>query len=196
MNTCECFSESFSEYVENGVRPEQKKSLDAHLAQCPSCHAAVARLQNLRSHMRALPRIKTSPDFETLLRTRLMLERKRAYAIPFFSEFARMPRAATYAFAGLMLVLTAALLIRGGQGAEALAKRAQNDDVYISSFAQPAAESSPSSAKIFYLLDKISPASLRTHRDLGSAHERATPPDSSAVSQTNPTGPQQKTATF
>ncbi len=196
MNTCESFSESFSEYVENDVHPEQRKSLDAHLAQCPNCHAAVARLQNLRTHMRALPRMKTSPDFDTLLRASLMLERKRAHAIPFFSEFVRMPRAATYAFAGFVLLLAAAMLIRGGQGAEAFAKRAQHEELNVSSFYQPATNSSTSSEKIFFPLDKIRPASLHTQPDLNAMNERETRPDSVKESTTNSTGPQLKTTTF
>ncbi|MEK7729236.1 MAG: zf-HC2 domain-containing protein [candidate division KSB1 bacterium] len=196
MNTCEIFSESLSDYVENDVHPEQRKSLDDHLAQCPSCHTTVTRLQNLRSRMRALPRIKTSPDFETLLRTRLMLERKRRHFFPFVSELKRMPRTAAYALAGFMLLLIVGAITRSGQTSETLTQRGGNEDLKISSFSRPASNVSSPLNIYRYSLDQVTPASFRLQWEPTTSHERSTATDSSAEAQTTSSGRQQEPSSF
>lgn len=197
MNTCENFSASLSDYVENNVHADQRKSFDLHLAQCSSCHAAVDRLQTLRTHLHSLPRLKTSPDFDTMLRTRLMLERKKTRMLPFFPAFARMPRAVSYAFASIIIVLVAVAFLRPGKSSEAYAKRAQHEELSIPSLYTPVGTSlEEPPTKTYFLLDNLSPASLSTQREFVPAKEFKTPPDSSAASRTNPTGPQSKPTSF
>ena len=198
MNTCESFSASLSDYVENNVHADQRKFLDLHLAHCPSCHAAVDRLQTLRTHLHSLPRLKTSPDFDTMLRTRLMFERKKTHVLPFFQAFARMPRAASYALASIIIVLVAIAFLRPGQSSQAFAKRAHHEELSIpSTYYTPAGASlEEPPAKTYFLLDNLSPASLSTQREFVPARELKTPPDSSAASRINPTGPQSKPTSF
>ncbi len=195
MNTCESFSESFSDYVENTVHTEQRQSLDTHLSQCPSCHAAVDRLQNLRSRMRALPRLKTSPDFDTMLRTRLMLERKRAARFHFFPEFARIPRSLAYALAGVAVFLLVGVFARNGQSSHAFAPRLGNEELRISSVTTPASNTSHPLPKV-YALDKISPASLLAPRASTTETQHSPTSDSLAERQTTPPGRITEASTF
>lgn len=195
MNTCESFSESFSDYVENTIHTEQRQSLDTHLSQCPSCHAAVHRLQNLRSHMRTLTRIKTSPDFETMLRTRLMLERKRASRFQFFPEFTRMPRSFAYALAGIAMFLVIGVFVRNGQSSGSLAPRPGNEEVKISSFTTPASSTSNFSTTN-YTLDKLSPASLHAVGKGNTATQQTAASDSLAERQTTHPGRTIEPSTF
>lgn len=192
MNTCESFSESFSDYVENTAHAEQRQFLDTHLAQCPSCHAAVNRLQILRSHLRALPRIKTSPDFDMMLRTRLMLERKRVSFLHLFPDFTRMPRTVSYGLASVLILLLAGVFVRNGQSSNAFAPR--HEELKISSFATPASNTTRPSTQI-YSLDKINPSSLSApgkHK----ISEQAVISDTLAESQANSSGRKTETSTF
>lgn len=196
MNTCESFSESFSDYVENSAHPEQRQSLDAHLAQCPSCHAAVTRLQNLRTHMRSLPRVKASPDFETLLRARIMLERRKARVFPHVTDFGRMPRVALYAFTGVVILLATSVFWREWQNASADTKRVANDEIITSSFYEPSDNASLQATKVFYPLDKIPLRYQRPQKLSHLWHEPVTRADSLADRHAIPSGQQLKTASF
>lgn len=193
MNTCECFTESFSDYVDNTVPPEQKHRLDAHLSECPSCRATVGRLQNLRMRMHALPRLKASPDFETILRTRIMLERKKTHILPQTARMMRTSRAAVYAFAGLALVLTLGALLRDGRETETMTKR---EAPYVSSFYQPVPDSSLQTAKVSYPLDQILPAYLHKSRRDRTAGRGSSVSDSTPAPRVFSTGTQIRTASF
>lgn len=193
MNTCESFSEFFSDYVENTVHTEQRQFLDTHLAQCPSCHAAVNRLQILRSHMRALPRIKTSPDFDTMLRTRLMLERKRVSFLHAFPDFTRMPRMVSYGLASVLILLLVGVFARNGQSSNAFAPR--QEELKISSFTTPASNTTRPSTQV-YSLDKIRPSSFSTPSKLEISSEPLVTPDSLAESQASAPGRKIETSTF
>lgn len=196
MNTCECFSESFSDYVDNTVLPDQKRLLEAHLSECPSCHDTIVRLQNLRARMHTLPRLKASPDFETILRTRIMLERKKSHLLPHVPRKMRISRAAVYASAGLLVLFALGALMRDWQGANGFTKRVPNDERYISSFYQPAPDSPLQATKLSYPLDRILPAYLHQHRQGSGARDRTAVPDSTPEKRAFSTGLQVKTASF
>lgn len=193
MNTCECFTESFSDYVDNTVLPEHKQRLDEHLSECPSCRTTVHRLQNLRMRMHALPRLKASPDFETILRTRIMLERKKTHILPQFARRMRTSRAAVYAFAGLAFLWLLGTIMRDAQKAEGMTKR---EVPYVSSFYQPVPDSPLQTAKISYPLDQILPANLRKPRHDRAARPQAAVSDSVPAPRVFSTGMQIRTASF
>ncbi len=194
MNTCESFSESFSDYVENAVLPEQRQTMDVHLSRCSSCQATVARLSSLRSRLRTLPRVKTSPDFEAILRARIMLERKKSRVSTFAPRVARMPRAAVYALAGLTILLATSVILRGWQSPEAYTKRALNSEEFYLYQTTPNSPLQPT--KVSYTLDKIRPGYLQRHEREATAHDRAVSPDSILEKQTLPPGQQLKTSSF
>lgn len=89
MNSCQEISELFSDYVEKALPEKDCRDVEIHLQICSPCERTAERLANLRAKLRTLPAVKTSPDFETVLRTRMRLERHRlrpwSYAIPLLS---------------------------------------------------------------------------------------------------------------
>lgn len=77
MNSCEKLSELLSDYVERSLHEEVRQKIEFHLKACPPCQETVERLGKLRRNLRSLSAVKASPDFETVLRTRMRLERHR-----------------------------------------------------------------------------------------------------------------------
>ncbi|NUO84445.1 zf-HC2 domain-containing protein [candidate division KSB1 bacterium] len=196
MNTCESFAESFSDYVENTVHPEQRQMLDAHLSRCPSCQDTVTRLSHLRTHLRTLPAVKTSPDFETILRTRIMLERRKSHALAFAPQVVRWPRVTVYALAGLIAVLTMGVLVSGRNHSNTITRQMQNEELNISSVDQYFPSSPIQPTKVSYPLDKVSLGYLHKHKQQAAVHERAAGPDSLAEKSTHHLGQQLKTSSF
>jgi hypothetical protein len=67
MSECDKFQSLFSKYIEGDLFPEQRKSLEDHLALCPPCQKAVKRLKALCKSLKSMPVLTTSPDFESRL---------------------------------------------------------------------------------------------------------------------------------
>jgi len=88
MNSCQKLSELFSEYVERSLHEEVRQEVELHLKACPPCQETVERLGRLRRNLKSLAAIKASHDFETVLRTRMRLERHRlrpwTFSMPLF----------------------------------------------------------------------------------------------------------------
>jgi len=91
MKNCERFTDLLSDYAENGLASAEKRELDVHLQQCSECRSAADGVVNLRYSLRQMPALKTSPDFETILRTRIKMER-RAHAAPIWNFRHLAPR--------------------------------------------------------------------------------------------------------
>jgi anti-sigma factor RsiW len=88
MNSCQKLSELFSEYVERSLHEEVRQEVELHLKACPPCQETIERLGRLRRNLKSLSVVKVSPDFETVLRTRMRLERHRlrpwTFSMPLF----------------------------------------------------------------------------------------------------------------
>jgi len=56
---------------------DERRAVELHLHGCASCQQIVDRLAGLKRRLKILPVVKTSPEFETLLRMRLRLDRYR-----------------------------------------------------------------------------------------------------------------------
>ena len=107
MNSCQKFSELFSEYLEKALVEEDRRDLEKHLQSCPPCQQAVDRLIKLRRNLKSLGAIAVSPTFETVLRTRMSLERHRLR--PWFLTLPLWRgRTMALAAASLLLVVVAA----------------------------------------------------------------------------------------
>lgn len=91
MKNCERFTDLLSDYAENGLASAEKRELDVHLQQCSECRSAADGVVNLRYSLRQMPGLKTSPDFETILRTRIKMER-RTHAAPMWNWRYLAPR--------------------------------------------------------------------------------------------------------
>ncbi len=155
MNTCKRLSESFSDYAENAMFPEQRRALEAHLSVCPGCHAEVARLQNLRGALSHLNKLQAPPDFEAILRARLRREGKRAVVPaqaphrPFF-----VPRFALFGLAVTLVFLSVSFWWRHNSGGNAIAPVSFSAQSPLYRIASPVI---PLTAHILYTLDKFTP---------------------------------------
>ncbi len=75
MNHCKRFKLLISDYLEGFLQGIQKKEVEEHLKVCRSCYNDYQGLKSIKMSLRRLPPKKTSPDFETILRTRISMER-------------------------------------------------------------------------------------------------------------------------
>lgn len=72
MTGCPRFGEELSAYLDAELDPGARAALEAHLADCPDCRAALGSLTWLDGQLAALPAIEASPQFEARLRARLV----------------------------------------------------------------------------------------------------------------------------
>jgi hypothetical protein len=155
MKSCERFSELLSDYAENTMAPAEKNSFAAHLKDCVACRSAAEGVVNLRQNLHRLPALQTSPDFETILRTRIKLDR-RANVAPIWSmRYAGTRRFATYCAAALAVVCLFYLWQR--LSADALPSSTPSLTVSQMQIAPNQTLPSVSPARILYTLDKITP---------------------------------------
>jgi len=61
----------FSGLLEQTLSAEQNTFVTQHLAECPACRTRFKDFQALLQALHKLPRVKTSPDFESRLKERL-----------------------------------------------------------------------------------------------------------------------------
>lgn len=73
---CEQAQEKFADYLAGELSPDERRELDLHLAECPSCAAELRGLSETWARLGVLPQERPSPE----LRTRFyeMLEASRA----------------------------------------------------------------------------------------------------------------------
>lgn len=75
MESCERFESLIFDNVDGVVQGTQKKALVDHLNQCPACLSLSEDLKAAKLQLNSLKRLRTSQDFETVLRTRISMER-------------------------------------------------------------------------------------------------------------------------
>jgi hypothetical protein len=156
MKNCERFTKLLSDYAENTLMPAEKCELDVHLEQCTECRVAAEGVVNLRRNLRRLPAIPISPDFETILRTRIKLDR-RAYAAPIWNRQHVAPRRlATFSATAVIMI---ACMFYAWQRLSSKTLPPSSSSIAISQMqlAPSANFSSVSPAKILYTLDQVTP---------------------------------------
>lgn len=178
MKNCERFTELFSDYAEDGLSSAEKRELDVHLQQCSECRSAATGVANLRASLRQMPGLTTSPDFETILRTRMMMER-RTYRAPIWNSGSFAGRG----FAALATAVAAfGCLFYLWPRHSGSAFQPVSPTIAVSQLqATPnGVLSSVTSAKIKYTLDQITPQLLSTFGGAGRSFKRdaSTPQDS------------------
>jgi hypothetical protein len=77
MNACDKIRQNAFLYQENALEPVLAKEVRNHLAACPDCQKQFQQAASLKKAMKSLPKYRTSPDFNTVLRARLRTEAKR-----------------------------------------------------------------------------------------------------------------------
>jgi hypothetical protein len=156
MKNCERFTELFSDYAENTLASAEKRELDVHLEQCSECRSAAEGVVSLRRHFRRLSTIQASPDFETILRARIKLDR-RAQAAPIWNlRYLAPQRLAAYSAAAVVVMICLFYLWQR-QPARALPSASSTIAVSQMQLAPNSVLPSVSPAKILYTLDQVTP---------------------------------------
>ncbi len=66
-----CQPEQATGYVDDALEPEERRVVEAHLAECPDCRDQVAGERRVREELARLPPIEPRSGFELALRSRL-----------------------------------------------------------------------------------------------------------------------------
>lgn len=75
MPECKNFQEDIFDYIDGLLPTGSKKGVAKHLEECLDCSEICENITKVREQLRNLISIKVSPDFETVLRTRISMER-------------------------------------------------------------------------------------------------------------------------
>ena len=75
MTGCDRFKDAIWDYVDGLLPTESRKNIEKHLKECTVCLTGHADAKALRSRLKSLRPLKTSANFETILRTRISMER-------------------------------------------------------------------------------------------------------------------------
>jgi hypothetical protein len=141
-------------------------------------------MTNLRRNLGRLSAIQASPDFETILRTRIKLDR-RANVLPMWNMgYAAPRRLATYSTAAVIAI--AGVFYLGQRFSTKAIPPGSTITVSQMQLAPNQAMPSVSPAKILYTLDKVTP---QLWPNLGATHkatERSAPPPTDSL-RANPT---------
>ncbi len=111
MNLCDKMKQNAFLYHEKALEPSMAARVQEHLNQCETCQRHFQQALLLKKALKELPRRRTSPDFNAVLRARLRTE---TYRKPFFSfpAGAGVWQVPAYAGLALMFVALGALLQR------------------------------------------------------------------------------------
>ena len=108
MECCKGFEEKIFDYVDDLVPTQKRKEIENHLNDCSPCSEAFKQTESLRHQLRSLPTHQTSEDFQTVLRTRIRLER----SISRQGILSRPIRIPVYAAAGIVLAIAAFFMLK------------------------------------------------------------------------------------
>lgn len=91
MKKCKWFEKFFSDYIEGQLDSKTLLELEQHLQDCPRCVEIIQRMKKISTRLQAMEPLKTSSDFETVLRTRIRVEMglRRNLILPGFTGFSR-----------------------------------------------------------------------------------------------------------
>lgn len=107
MGNCEKFMEKIFDYVDGLISPDKKREIESHVGECSNCRNLFTDAKNVRQQLRNLKPVKTSADFDTVLRARIRMERSLNRR-GIFDWPLRLP---IYAVAGSLAVITAFFIL-------------------------------------------------------------------------------------
>lgn len=107
MDCCKGFEEKIFDFVDDLLPTQKRKEIENHLNDCSPCSEAFKQTKSLRHQLRSLPTHQTSEDFQTVLRTRIRLER----SISRQGILSRPIRIPVYAAAGIILAIAAFFML-------------------------------------------------------------------------------------
>jgi len=112
MENCKWFEQYFSDYIEGQLDLSLTQKLEQHLAKCKYCTAIIQRMRLVMGSLHQVSQLKTSSDFDTILRTRIRIEsglERSSWRDRFNSWAIRIP---VYA-ASIAIILIAFVLLKG-----------------------------------------------------------------------------------
>ena len=77
MSNCQQFDDLMSDYVEGNIPFNSKRDIEYHLQNCQICSTKAKKINILRETLKKLPALSVSPNFETILRTRISFENRQ-----------------------------------------------------------------------------------------------------------------------
>jgi len=107
MPECKSFQEKIFDYVDGLLPRGARKDVVRHLEECLDCSEIYENVTKVRWQLRNLNSIKVSPDFETVLRTRISMERSLSRR-SFLNRPIRIP---VYAATGALAFLAAFFIL-------------------------------------------------------------------------------------
>ncbi|NOY60571.1 MAG: hypothetical protein GXO75_16805 [Calditrichaeota bacterium] len=81
MTDCYKFEKRLSDFLEGSLSTNEKESFERHLGKCAKCREKSEQVQLLRNTLSALPRHKTSPSFDAVLRSNIRREIKNGGSV-------------------------------------------------------------------------------------------------------------------
>jgi len=75
MTNWEKFEHEIFDYVDGLLSPEAKREIERRLEQQPEAQEFYTQIRTVKNTLRCLPAIKTSSNFDTVLRTRIQMEK-------------------------------------------------------------------------------------------------------------------------
>jgi len=103
MAICYKYQKFINDYIDNDIDTARKKELEEHMKNCSSCHENFKSAKLLKKSLASLPRYKTSPTFDIVLRSKLKKEINKSSTLlnlPFLPMIRPVP-----AFAALTIIL-------------------------------------------------------------------------------------------
>ncbi len=107
MPECKSFQEKIFDYMDGLLPTGAGKGVVKHLEECLDCSEIYEGVTKVRWQLRNLNSIKVSPDFETVLRTRISMERSLSRR-SFLNRPIRIP---VYAATGALAFLAAFFIL-------------------------------------------------------------------------------------
>jgi len=74
MKNCKWFEKYFSDYIEENLSHNLVEELKKHFDKCTRCTAIINQMRIVKTRLGQLVPLKTSTDFNTVLRTRIRIE--------------------------------------------------------------------------------------------------------------------------
>ena len=74
MSNCHQVVRQLTDYLDGALTETEKQNIEQHLQVCSDCHEKYKRVKFLTQTLPRLPKYKTSPYFETVLRSRIRSE--------------------------------------------------------------------------------------------------------------------------
>lgn len=168
MSECKRFKKLISDYLDDELSADLRVNFDNHLEDCPGCADTTSQIETLKDELKKLPQIQTSPDFDTVLRTRIRIEsgigRRRLHEIV-WDWSAKIP---VYGMAVALMIIAIVAVI--SQVNKPTRPEAYPNEIWIGG--EPVENKTPNLIKesenyieVIYEIDRIPPQNSLTNRD-------------------------------